>query len=72
MVDLSWMSHPHAAIHRVAVASTFSLPRDVSGLHEVRNDSLRSSLRDADLLGNVTKPRRRVALEAQEHLRVAR
>ena len=57
-------------VDAVAVAATVALSLDESRLDEVGKDALCGSLRDPDLLGNVSKPDVWRAGDAEEHLRV--
>lgn len=72
MVDLRWVPHSHGPIQRVPVPAALPLSRDITSLNEIRDDPLGSSLRDPDRMSDITEPHGRTALQAQEHLGVAR
>lgn len=69
-VLLCWVAHVSVLVDAVAVAATVALSLDESRLDEVGKDALCGSLRDPDLLGNVSKPDVWRAGDAEEHLRV--
>ena len=64
MIHLRRMPHANAPIKLVAVPPALALSRHVSGVDEVRDDPLRSTLRDTHRLRDVTQPNGGVALKA--------
>jgi len=69
-VLLRRVAHVAVFVDAVAVAATVALALDVSGLNEVGEDALCSSLGDPDLLGDVAQPDVWCPSDAEEHLRV--
>ena len=72
MFALSWMAHARFAIDPVAVAPADSLARHIAGLDEIVGDALGGAFGDADRRRNVAHSHVRVALDAEQHLRVIR
>ena len=72
LVDLGGVAHLRAAVDRVVVSAADLLALDEARLHEVGDDSLRCSLGDPDLFGNVTQSDGVVARDTEEDLRVVR
>ena len=71
VVELGWMTHGDAAGELVLVPSSHTFTGDVAGLDEISDDPLRRPLGDADGRSYVAHSNTRVALDAEEHLRVA-
>jgi hypothetical protein len=57
---------------RSAVTSAFPLLGDISRFHEVRDDPLCGTFRDPHGVGDVPQPHRRVPVQAEEYLGMAR
>jgi hypothetical protein len=72
VIELRSVAHRDAALDRVVVAPSDASTRDVTGVHEVGDDSLRSPLGDSHRPGDVPQAGIRIPLNAQEHLGVAR
>lgn len=72
MIALRGVPHVRTAIERVVVPPSLTLAGDVASHDEVRDDPLRRALRYSHGLCDVAQPRTRVALQTEEHLRVAR
>jgi len=72
MLPLGWMAHGFAAINPVAVTPADSLACYVASLDEVVGDALRSTVGDAHRLRDIAQSCIRVALDAEEYLRVIR
>jgi hypothetical protein len=72
VIELRSVAHRDAAFDRVLIAPSDASTRDVAGVDEIGDDSLRSPLRDPDRLGDVAQAGIRTPLNAQEHLSMAR
>jgi hypothetical protein len=72
VIHLRRMPHSNAPVELVPVAPALALSRHVPGVDEIRDDSLRGTLRDTHRLRDVTQPNPGIALKAQKHLRVTR
>ena len=72
MITLRGVPHGRTEIERVVIAPSLSLAGHVASHNEIRDDPLRGALRYPHGLGDVAQPRTRVALQAQEYLRVTR
>ena len=72
MADLGGVAHLDGQVERVPITASFSRLRHVAALDQIGDDPLRCPLRDPDRLCDVTQAYIRVALQAQEHLRMAR
>ena len=66
------MPHPHAPVECVPVPTAFAFPRDIARVDEIGDDALRRPLCYPNRLGDISKPRVGIALDAEEHLGVAR
>jgi len=72
MIALRGVPHVRTAVERVVIAPSLPLAGHIAGHDEVRDDPLRRALRYSHGLCDVAKPRTRVALQTEEHLRVTR
>jgi len=66
------MPHSHAPVKCVPVPPALAFPHDIARVDEIRDDALRRPFCYPHSLGNVAKPRVGIALDAEEHLGVAR
>ena len=62
--------HRRVPVDHVPIAAALPLAVDIAGLHEVGQDALRGSERDADFVRDVTQANIGVAGDAEQHLRV--
>ena len=72
MIALRGVSHGRTEIERVVIPPSLPLAGHVASHDEVRDDPLRRALGYSHGLCDVAQPRARVALETEEHLRMAR
>ena len=72
MIALRGMPHGRTGIEGVVIPPSLTLAEHIASHDEVRDDPLRRALRYSHGLGDVAQPRARVALETEEHLRMAR
>lgn len=70
VIELRGVPHSHVPVQCIPVPPTLARAADVPLLYEIGHDALRRPLGDAHDAGDVTKPRFRVALDAEQHLRV--
>ena len=72
MFALRGVSHVRLAIERVVIAPSLTLAGHVARHDEVRDDPLCRALRYSHGFCDIPQPCAGVALETEEHLRVAR
>ena len=70
MVRLDGMAERHIDDHRVDVAAAITATSQVPRVDEVTHDALRRPLGNPDRFGDVTRPDRRVAINADEDMSV--
>jgi hypothetical protein len=72
VVALGRMPHRDVPVEQVAVTPSLAPTRDVPRIDEVGDDPLRRALRDAYGLCDIAQARTGAALQAKQHLGVAR